>query len=340
MAEQKRSTRMVIGRIMQNYGLLMMTVVLMAVFTAMNDRFFSLQNFKNILEQNAALAIVAVGVTMTIISGNFDLSTGSAVALAGVILAMTYIATNNMVIALLAGLATTLAIGLFNGLLISYMGINSVIVTLAAMIWARGLGLGFTGADSKPFQSPFVTFMNNGSFLGISPIIWTIIGAFILGSFILGRTRLGRYIYALGGDTEATKQAGVNVELYKLLVFLVSAFFVWLGTVITISRLSAGAPNAVYGLEFDAIVAVIIGGSSMSGGEGNLRKTIVGVLFISILNNGLSTMGMRDSAFYLYKGCIILVALFFEVASRQVMKDLAPEVQALPAAPAEGGPAA
>jgi ribose transport system permease protein len=95
---------------------------------------------------------------------------------------------------------------------------------------------------------------------------------------------------------------------------------VWLGTIVTVSRLSAGVPNAVFGLEFDAIVAVIIGGNNMSGGEGNLRKTLIGLLFIAILNNGLSTLGMRDSMFYLFKGLIILVALFFEVVSHHMLK--------------------
>jgi ribose/xylose/arabinose/galactoside ABC-type transport system permease subunit len=320
MSKQKTSARIFFGRLLQNYGLLLMVILLMVIFTFLNDNFFTLQNFKNILEQNAALAIVAVGVTFTVISGNFDLSPGSAVALAGVVLAIVYTATSNMVIALLAGLGTSLLISFFNGALIAYLGINSVIVTLAAMIWARGLALGFTKADSIPFQSPFITFMNNSSFLGISPIILLIVVSFLVGWFVLGRTRLGRYTYALGGDREATKQAGVNTSLYTMLIFLLSGFMVWVGTIVTITRLSAGAPNAVYGLEFDAIVSVIIGGSNMMGGEGNLKKTIVGVLFISILNNGLSTLGMRDSSFYLYKGFIILIALFFEVISRQILK--------------------
>jgi len=231
-----------------------------------------------------------------------------------------------MVLAILAALGTTILIALFNGVLIAYLKINSMIVTLACMIWARGVALGLTNADSIPFQSPFINFMNKSSFLGISPIIWLIIVSYLVGWFILSRTRLGRYTYALGGDIEATKQAGVNTSLYTIFIFLLSAVLVWVGTIVTITRLSAGAPNAVYGLEFDAIVAVIIGGSAMNGGEGNLRKTLIGMLFIAILNNGLSTLGMRDSSFYLYKGCIILVALFFEVISRQILKKANPAV--------------
>lgn len=319
-ASREQGLRQGAGRFLQSYGLLIMTLILVAIFALLNDRFLTGENFRNILEQNAALAIVAVGVTFTIISGNFDLSPGSTVALAGVILALIYRATGSMPLAILAGIGTCLLLGLFYGSLISYVKINSVIVTLSAMIWARGLALGLTNADSVPFQSRFVEFMNGALFPGISPIILLIVLAYAIGWFFLSRTRLGRYTYALGGDVEATKAAGINTNLYVLLIFLLSAAFVGIATVVTVSRLSAGTPGAVYGLEFDAIVAVIIGGASMSGGEGSLGKTIVGVLFIAILNNGLSTMGMRDAYFFLYKGGVILLALFIEVASRRILR--------------------
>ncbi len=312
-----------LGWLLKELGLVIMAVLLIVIFTILNHDFLTFDNLISILEQNAALAIVAVGVTFTIIAGQFDLSPGSVVALSGVVLAVVLRATHDMTFALAAALVVTLACGLFNGLLLSYVGINSVIVTLAAMIWARGLALGITGGDSVPFVNPFITFMNARSLFGISPIIVVVVISYVIGWFMLNHTRLGRYTYALGGDVEATKQAGVNTDLSKLLLFLLSGFFVWLATAVTTARMSAGAPNAVYGLEFDAIVAVIIGGSSMTGGEGSLRKTIVGVIFLSILNNGLSTMGMRDSAFYLYKGVVILVALLFEVVSRQALKTTA-----------------
>lgn len=307
------------GAFLQDFGLWIMAIILVIIFATLNSSFLTLKNFLSVFEQNATVAIVAVGVTFTIIAGQFDMSTGSVVALGGVILAIIFNLTQNMFLAISGALGLCLLCGLFNGILLSYVGINSVIVTLAAMIWARGIALGITGGDSVSFESPFVTFMNAPTLLGISPIILLIIFSYLFGWFILNRTRLGRYTYALGGDVEATKQAGINTNLYKLLIFLLSGFFVWLGTVIMTSRMSVGAPNSANGLEFDAIVAVIIGGSSMTGGEGNLKKTIAGVIFISILNNGLSMMGMRDSAFYLYKGCIILVALFFEVMSRKLI---------------------
>ncbi|HTP28031.1 MAG TPA: ABC transporter permease [Anaeromyxobacteraceae bacterium] len=308
------------GRILKEYGLVIMAVPLVLVFALLNPDFLTFDNLVSILEQNAALAIVAVGVTFTIIAGQFDLSPGSVAALSGVLLAVVLRASHSMASALAASLGVALACGLFNGVLLSYLGINSVIVTLAAMIWARGLALGITGGDSLPFTHPFVAFMNGRFILGLSPIIVVVVASYVLGWFMLNHTRLGRYTYALGGDVEATRQAGVNTDVTKLTLFLLSGFFVWLATAVTTARMSAGAPNAVYGLEFDAIVAVIIGGSSMMGGEGSIRKTLVGVIFLSILNNGLSTMGMRDSAFYLYKGVVILVALFFEVISRRALR--------------------
>jgi len=317
---KERGSRQVTGWLLKEFGLVFMGVLLIVVFTLLNPDFLTMNNLVSILEQNAALAIVAVGVTFTIIAGQFDLSPGSVVALSGVVLAVVLRGTGSMAVSLAASLGVALACGLFNGFLLSYVGINSVIVTLAAMIWARGLALGITGGDSLPFVNPFVAFMNNRFLAGVSPVILVVVASYLIGWYMLNRTRLGRYTYALGGDVEATKQAGVNTDLSRLLLFLLSGFFVWLATVVTTARMSAGAPNAVYGLEFDAIVAVIIGGSSMMGGEGSIRKTIVGVIFLSILNNGLSTMGMRDSAFYLYKGVVILVALFFEVISRQALR--------------------
>ncbi len=312
-------TRLLAGRFLKDFGLPMMAVLLVVVFSALDTDFLTVNNLESILEQNAALAIVAVGVTFTIIAGQFDLSPGSVVALCGVVLAMVLRGTGDLPLALAACLGAALVCGLANGLLLAYVGINSVIVTLAAMIWARGLAIGITGGESMPFVNPAVAFMNSRSLLGVSPVVVVVVVCYLVGWFALNRTRLGRYAYALGGDAEATRQAGVNTSLYKLLLFLLSAFFVWIATVVTAARMSAGEPNAVYGLEFDAIVAVIIGGGSMTGGEGGIRKTIVGVVFLAILNNGLSTMGMRDSAFYLFKGIVILVALIFEVISRQIL---------------------
>ena len=319
--QMNESLRVRVGRVFQTYGLVLMTGLMILVFAILNENFLTLSNFQNVLEQNAALAIVAVGITFAIISAVMDLSPGSVIALVGVIIALIFRGTENMVFALVGGISIAVLIGLFNGLLIAKLDINPVIVTLAAYIWARGLALALTEKDSVVIQSPMIGFMNTRFFDLISPPMILIILVYIIGFIILNRTRLGRYTYALGGDEHATKQAGVPTDLVKIGIFLMSGFFVGIASIVTVSRMGAAQPNAVFGLELDAIAAVIIGGTSLSGGEGGLRKTIFGVLFLALLNNGLSTLGLRDASVYFYKGLVILFALFFEVTSRQMLKE-------------------
>jgi ribose transport system permease protein len=317
----RRNFRIALGRIFQTYGLALMTIVMVAVFAILNENFLTLSNFQNVLEQNAALAIVAVGVTFAVISTNIDLSPGSVIALTGVIIALIFTQTNNIAIALIGGVGLAVLVGTFNGILIAKLDINSVIVTLAALIWARGLALALTEKDSIIIQSGFIGFMNQRFFGLISPSVILIVLVYILGAFVLYKTKLGRYTYAIGGDETATKQAGVDTDLVKIGIFMFSGFLVGIAAIITISRMGAAQPNAVFGLELDAIAAVIIGGTSLTGGEGGLKQTIFGVLFLALLNNGLSTLGLRDASVLFLKGLVILFALFFEVTSRQMLKD-------------------
>jgi ribose/xylose/arabinose/galactoside ABC-type transport system permease subunit len=204
--------------------------------------------------------------------------------------------------------------------LIAKVGINPLIVTLACWIWARGLAVSLTGAESISVQHPFIDFMNMPLILEITPPIVLIVLAFVVGGLILNRTRLGRYTFAMGSDERATIQAGVPTTKYKLLMFAMFGVFVGLATIITVSRLGAAAPDAAYGLELDAIVAVIIGGNPFQGGEGKLRRTLIGALFIAVLNNGLSNLGMLDAQIATYKGAAIILALLFGVISVRLVK--------------------
>ncbi len=314
------------GAFLGTYGLLLILVILGAIFTSLNPHFLTFSNFKNLLEQNSALAIVAVGMTFAIISKNIDLSPGSLIALSGVILALTFKMTGSIWIGIAAGIGTAVVIELFDGFLIAAAGLNPIIVTLAAYIWARGLAISLTGANSVIVRDPFVDLMNNGEILFLSPPLILVIITYIAGWFLLNRTRLGRYTLAIGGDEAATREAGVDTRFYKLLMFGLLGVCTGLGAVVTLSRLGAAAPNAAYGLELDAIVSVIIGGNPFQGGEGSVRKTFIGVLFIAVLNNGLNNLGMRDSYFYLYKGLAIILALFFDVISRRLLKGAEPEM--------------
>jgi ribose transport system permease protein len=324
---QRKSFRFSLGRIFQQFGLAIMIVVMVAVFAYLNENFLTLSNFQNVLEQNAALAIVAVGVTFNIISTLIDLSPGSVIALSGVVIAIVFRETGIIGLALASGIACAVLIGIFNGTLIAKIDINPVIVTLAAYIWARGLALALTGKSSIVIKSDFIGFMNNRYGDLVSPIMIVVVLAYIAGWFMLNKTRLGRYTYAIGRDEHAAKQAGVPTDWYKIGIFIFAGFLVGFAAIITVSRMGAAQPNAVFGLELDAIAAVIIGGVSLSGGEGRIRNTIVGVIFLSLLNNGLRTLGLRDATVLFYKGLVILTALFFEVSSRRMLKDEVTELQ-------------
>lgn len=308
------------SKLLAEYGLLVMLVVLFILFTALNARFLTLANITTLLSQNAAMMMVAVGMTFAIISRNIDLAPASIIALSGTVLGLVFTATGSLILAIAAGFATAITVEVFNALLIARVGINPLIVTLTCWIWARGLAVSVTGAESISVQHPFIDFMNAPLLLQITPPIVLTVVAFLAGGFVLNRTRLGRYTFAMGSDERATIQAGVPTAKYKLMMFAMFGVLVGVAMLITVSRLGAAAPDAAYGLELDAVVAVIIGGNPFQGGEGKLRRTLIGALFIAVLNNGLSNLGMLDAQIATYKGAAIILALLFGVVAAWLLK--------------------
>ncbi|MCA0453619.1 MAG: ABC transporter permease [Chloroflexi bacterium] len=308
------------GALVAEYGLLLILIVLFVLFNALNPRFLTLANMTTLLTQNSAMMIVSVGMTFAIISKHIDLSPASLIALSGTIMGIVFAASGSIILAIAAAFVTAVFVEVFNAILIARVGINPLIVTLASWIWARGLAVSLTGAESISVQHPFIDFMNASLFLQITPPVVLTALAFIAGGFVLNRTRLGRYTFAMGSDERATIQAGVPTTKYKLLMFAMFGLFVGLATLITVSRLGAAAPDAAYGLELDAIVAVIIGGNPFQGGEGKLRRTLIGALFIAVLNNGLSNLGMLDAQIATYKGAAIILALLFGVVSVRLLR--------------------
>jgi ribose transport system permease protein len=309
-----------VGSFVAEYGLLLMLLALLAAFTALNPRFLTLANLTTLLDQNAAMMIVAVGMTFAIISRNIDLSPGSLIALSGTALGLVFSATGSIALGILAGFIVAVLVEAFNAVLIAWGGINPLIVTLACWIWARGIAVGLTHAESIAVRDPFVDFMNHDLLLQITPSIVLMAIVFLLGSFVLNQTRLGRYAFAMGSDERATVQAGVPTRKYKLLMFVLFGVFAGMAMLITVGRLGAAAPDAAYGLELDAIVAVIIGGNPFQGGEGRMRRTLIGALFIAVLNNGLGNLGMLDAQIATYKGAAIILALLFGVTSSRLLR--------------------
>ncbi|ODT13180.1 MAG: hypothetical protein ABS57_19445 [Mesorhizobium sp. SCN 65-12] len=212
-------------------------------------------------------------------------------------------------LSLLAGILACLAVYAANGVIVGRLGLDPLIVTLAAWIWARGLAVSLTGATTVAFDMGFVTFMNTPLAFGFTISAPLVALTFLAGWIIMRRSPLGIRIHAVGGDPRMLRQAGVGEGRLRLVILMVMGCFTAAGMLVMLGRLGAAAPTAGFGLELDAIVAVILGGASFRGGTGRLRDTAVGVLFLAILNNGLSGLQMGDAQFFLIKGTIILAAL-------------------------------
>ena len=298
--------------------LIVMTLIIIVVIGRLNPAWFSISTLQTAASQNSPLAIVAVAMTFSIISGNIDLSPGSMIALTGVIVGLVFKGTGNLGVGICAGFAFAIAVGLAHALLVARLGINAIIVTLAAYVWARGLAIGLTGANAIDINTPFINLMNTFSLAGISLPVVMAIGAYLLGWFLLNRTKMGRYTFAMGGDVRAAERAGINIPRQTMLIFGFTGAMIAVGTVITISQVAGAQPLEQQGFELDAIIAVIVGGSKLTGGEGSLLQTLVGVVFITALNSGLGNLGLPDANYSFIKGVIILLALALQAGARRL----------------------
>jgi ribose transport system permease protein len=295
-----------------------LTVCLVIFFLSNNAKFLTLNNMFNLLQFNAALIIVAVGMTFVVMSGNMDLSSGAIIVLTASIMGVIFRATDNMWLGIAACIVTATLIGAINGFLIAYLKINAVIITLSCMIWARGLALGITNAKSIVVSSPVLKAIYNTfafNFVNISLLI--VILCVAAGWFMMTRTKFGRYTKALGENERATELAGINTRFVKWKIFTFASLLTGIASVVDLARLGSAVVTIGDGMELNAIVAVVIGGNKLSGGEGSFGKTLAGLLFICILSNGLSTMGITDDLKYLLKGSIILGALVIQMLSNR-----------------------
>lgn len=308
--------RRLAANLLDAWFLAAMTVVLVVVFAIVEPAWLNTGTFQLLLADNAPLAIVAVAMTFSIISGNIDLSPGSMVGLVGVIVGLVCQHGGGVGLGIAAGLAAALGVAVATGLLVARLGLNAIVVTLATYIWARGLAIGFSHAGSLPVGDGLVTFMNR-YVAGFTFAVPLAVIVFAIGWYLLARTRMGRYTYALGGDVAGARRAGVHVTRQTVLVFAFMGAMITVAAVVTASNLGTAQPLAGQGLELDAIVAVIIGGSRLTGGEGSMPRTAIGVLFIAILNSGLTNLGLSDAYFQLWKGVALLGVLAVQILVRR-----------------------
>lgn len=293
-----------------------MTVGLIVAFWFASPAWLNPRTLPAVIAQNAPLALVAMAMTFSIISRHIDLSTGSVMALAGVVCGIVFRDTGSLLLALPAAFVVSITIGLFNGLLVARLGLSAIMVTLAAFIWARGLALALTkGAPiAVPGTWSDVVNFNLAGFTITAPIV---VGAYLIGWLLLSRTKMGRYTYAMGGDPGAARRARIDVARYTMLIFVLMGVMVGLGAVIVVGQLASAQPYVASDLVLDSIICVIIGGTRLMGGEGNLGRTAMGVAFIAILNSGLLNLGLTEAYYQVYKGAILLGVLAIQIWLRR-----------------------
>ncbi|OBA00432.1 ABC transporter permease [Halomonas sp. G11] len=283
------------------------------VFIAMgliNDNFLSGSNLANLVRQSSIIAIIAVGMSLAILTGGIDLSVGPVMALSGTLMAGMMVAGLPPTLAIVLGLLVGAAFGAFNGVFVAFAGMPPIIVTLATMGIARGLGLIYTGGYPISGLPEGFAFFGRGSLAGIETPILIMLAVYAVGYVLLSHTSTGRYLYAIGGNEEATRLSGIRVSRYKLLVYTLSGTTAAIAGLILTSRLMSGQPNAGVGFELDAIAAVVLGGAAITGGRGMILGTLVGAMLLGVLNNGLNLMGVSPYLQTVIKGLIILLAIY------------------------------
>lgn len=301
--------RLKLRELSQRYGLVLSLILLCLILSLLSDRFLTANNIVNVLRQSTINGIIAVGMTYVILTAGIDLSVGAVLALCTVVTADLLKQELPVPLAVTAGLGLGAGLGLVSGLIITQTAVPPFVATLGMMTIARGLAL--TYSEGRPITGlpDSFRFLGTGS---LGPIPMPIVLAaltFGLAAIVLTRTPVGEYIFALGNNPVAARYAGIAVKRYTTLVYVVAGFLAALAGMILIARLDSAQPTAGLEFEFDAIAAVVVGGTSFAGGQGGLGGTLLGVLVIAVINNGLNLLNV--SSFYqpVVTGVVIALAL-------------------------------
>jgi galactofuranose transport system permease protein len=308
-----RATRARVASLVQRQGALLMLLLVGVVAAVRYEHFLTAENLANVLRQNSVLGLVALGMTFVILTGGIDLSVGALVAVAAVVGAG--LAGQGAFVALAGGVVAGAALGLANGVLIAKARIQPFIVTLAMMIAARGAVLIYTGERSAGVAqqaSGFRQLARGEVDLGVVGLPYPVLLmalAFAAGWLVLNYTRFGRHVYSLGDNEEAARLMGLNVGRVTMGVYLLSGALAGLAGVLDASRLGSGRPVAGVGLELDAIAAVVVGGTLLTGGQGGVGSTLVGVLLLGVILNILTQENVSPWWQLVLRGVILLAVV-------------------------------
>ena len=305
-------TALALRRPLRAPGLLAMLALMLVGFSVATRDFATPGNALNVLLQSSVLLLIALPMTFVILTEGLDLSIGAVLSLCSVTLAEAAVATGSFAAALAVALAVGTLAGVLNGVLVAYLRIPPFVATLGTLGVAQSLALIVTGGQSVVGLPDSVIFVYGGSILGIRVPILLIAAAYALMHWLLYRTRFGSYVFALGGNREALTLAGVPWRRMLLAVYALAGASAGVAGLLLASRLNAGHPTAGIGMEFDAIAAVALGGTSFERGNGWLLGTALGVLAVGVLHNGLNLLALPSSIQVASVGALVIFALFFD----------------------------
>ena len=314
--EAKAMTRsrwsVVVDRVgIHNISLLIALAVLLVIFgTLRSDVFFSSRNILNIGLAITILGVLAMSQTVVIVAGGLDISVGSIVGLTTVSTAMAIQGTDSSFAGIVAGLVIGAIAGLVNGLIITYGRVNAVIATLGTMAIFRGVAFILSDGQSISIFNETFRFMGIGVVLGLPFPIWVLIGSAVLFQIFLAKTIVGRNVYALGGNPIVARFSGINVNRYRIGIYVMSGFFAGVAGILLAARTGSGQPiSGSQGLELEAITAAVLGGCALQGGKGTIAGALLGVAIIGILNNGMILTSVPTFYQLLAKGSLLILAV-------------------------------
>ena len=314
--KQTKQIKLNMNDFFDKIGVLIALVILVVVLSIFAPNFATSSNIFSVLQQIAVNGIIAVGMTYVILLGGIDLSVGSILAISGAICASLLVSGQNIFVAVIAALVVGTVVGFINGFIITKGRLQPFIATLSTMTILRGLTLVYT--DGKPITLGSGDLALNfgqiggGKILGIPTPALIMIITFVFCAYILKNTQMGRYTYALGSNEEATKLSGINTDKVKIAVYTISGILAAVAGIIITSRLYSAQPTAGDGYELDAIAAVVLGGTSLTGGKGKITGTIIGALIIGVLSNALNILDVSSYYQMMVKGAVILVAVLLD----------------------------
>lgn len=302
------------GMDLRGLALLGVLIILVIIFSFLAPNFLKLANFMNLGMYSATMAITAAGMTFVIIAGGVDISVGGIMSVCGIFTAYLIAATDNAVLSVIAGLLLGILIGFINGILVTKLKVNSIIITIGTMSILKGTVYLISGGRMVAYKRlDALNYLGPQRIGGVFPMALLImIIVFIVGGFILSRLKFGRHVYATGGNVQNARLAGVKVDFIMVAVFVISGLAAGLSGIILTSMLGAGMPQIGLGKEIDVIAATILGGAALSGGKGNLFGTIVGVMIIVVVGNALTQLGFITFWQDIFKGFILILAVYFD----------------------------